>query len=259
MRCQFVFTPWESKALIAKAILQHPLIEATLEEGVIGIGRGTTNAYIIKEILKHTENEDFSFDIGNYVAGCVDGSLWESHPDTRAPEIAFIDGKPNIQPMNQTIEEADVLLKGANAIGSEGVAGVLCAHPQMGTMGTIYARALARGITIIVPVSLEKQLTHVITEILPLLGGQVNIDYVHGLPVSIFPVVGGELFTEIEAIEFLAPSSDVYHIGSGGIYKGAGAVILEVNGVEEELKDLISIYEEIKKITPLNVNLKPHS
>jgi len=259
MRCQLVFTPWESKAFIAKVILQHPLIEATLEEGVIGIGRGTTNAYIIKEILDHTDNKDFSFDIANYVAGCIDGSLWVSHPDTRAPEIAFINGKPNIQPISQTVEDADVLLKGANAIDSEGIAGVLCAHPQMGTIGTIYARSLARGVPIIVPISLEKQINHDITEILPFLGGQVNIDYVHGLPVSLFPIVGGELFTEIEAIEFIAPSSDVYHIGSGGIYNGAGAVILEVNGVEDELKDLISIYEEIKKVKPLNVNLKPHT
>ncbi|MHA1331619.1 MAG: hypothetical protein ACTSR2_11130, partial [Candidatus Hodarchaeales archaeon] len=204
-------------------------------------------------------NNDVKINLDNYVAGCIDGSLWVSEASTRTPEIAFYDGEPKIQPIDKSVEEADIILKGGNALDPDGNVGVLCAHPQMGTVGSFYARALARGVKIIAPISLEKQVPYNIIDMVPELGGQENNDYVNGLPVSLFPMIGAEIFSEIEAIEMLAPSSDVYPIGAGGIGNSSGSIVFEINGIEEELLDIIKIYEDIIRNTrPLNVNLKPH-
>ncbi len=257
MRCQLVFNQWESRAFIAKAIVKHPQVEIALDDGIIGIGRGITNAFIIREILESTGNTDFEIDLNNYVAGVVDGSLWVSEAETRTPEVAFYAGKPQFEPINQAVEKCDVILKGGNALGCDWVAGVLCAHPAGGTIGSVYSIAISRGIDIIVPISVEKMIPFPVTDIVPNLGGQKAIDYVRGLPVALFPIIGGEIFSEIEAMETLA-TVEVYPIGAGGVYDGAGATIFEISGPETEIQKLLDIYETVKDTKPLKINLKPH-
>ncbi|MFX1548660.1 MAG: hypothetical protein ACFFCU_20800 [Promethearchaeota archaeon] len=257
MRCQLVFNMWESRAFIAKAILNHPVMKENLSDGVIAIGRGLTNAFILREMLEFTNNVDFQINIDNYVAGIVEGSLWVSNSETRTPEVAFYNGKPKFEPIQQSIEKADVIIKGGNALGPDWIAGVLCAHPAGGTIGSVYAIAISRGIQIIIPISIGKMVPYSVTEIVPDLGGQQSIDYVRGMPVGLFPMVGGEVFSEIEAMEALA-NVEIYPIGAGGVYDGAGATIFEVSGIDEEVKKIIDLYENIKNTKPLKVNLKPH-
>lgn len=258
MRCQLVLNTWESKAFIAKAIINHPLLKKGIDDGVVAIGRGITNAFILREILEVTEHSDFQIDINNYVAGVVDGSLWVSNPDTRTPEVAFYNGTPKFEPIDQAIEKADIVIKGGNALGTDWVAGVLCAHPTGGTIGSVYATALSRGIKIIVPISLEKMVPFPVTEIVPELGGQGSVDYVRGLPVSLFPIVGGEIFSEIEAMFVLATGIEVYPIGAGGVYDGAGATVFEISGPDSEVQKILDVYKKIQNTEPLNINLKPH-
>ncbi|MFX1284236.1 MAG: hypothetical protein ACFFB5_11305 [Promethearchaeota archaeon] len=257
MRCQIVFNTWESRAFIAKAIIKHPHVENALKNGVIALGRGITNAYILREMLIYTDNTDFQIDVDNYVAGVVDGSLWASNSSTRTPEVALYKGKPKIEPIHKTIEKADLIMKGGNALGPDWIAGVLCAHPTGGTIGSFYAIAISRGIKIIVPISTGKMIPFSVTEIVPNLGGQQSIDYVRGMPVSLFPIVGGEVFSEIEALEMIA-KVEVYPIGAGGVYDGAGATIFEISGASEEISKIIDLYEKIKNTKPLNVDLQPH-
>lgn len=257
MRCQLVFNPWESRAFIAKAILHHPLVKKYLNTGVISIGRGLTNAFILKELLFETKNVEFQINLNNYVAGVIDGSLWLSNSETRTPEVAFYNGTPRFISMEDSIDDADLILKGANALSPDWVAGVLCAHPTGGTIGTIYAKSISKGKKILVPISTGKLVPYPIEHMIPELGGQVKIDYVRGLPVSLFPIIGGIIFSEIEAFQILA-EVEIYPIGAGGIYNGAGAVVFEVYGTTEEVNKIISVYEKIKDTDPLKVNLKPH-
>ncbi|MHA2305307.1 MAG: hypothetical protein ACXACU_07920 [Candidatus Hodarchaeales archaeon] len=257
MRCQLVFNQWESRAFIAKTIVKHPQVMKYLEDGIIGIGRGITNAFIIKEMLEITGNTDFEIDLNNYVAGVVDGSLWVSDSETRTPEVAFYAGEPKYEPINEAVEKCDIILKGGNALGCDWVAGVLCAHPSGGTIGSVYGIAISRGIEIIVPISIEKMIPFPVTDIVPNLGGQKAIDYVRGLPVALFPIIGGEIFSEIEAIETLA-MVEVYPIGAGGVYDGSGATIFEISGPETEVKKVLEIFEAIKDTKPLRINLKSH-
>ncbi len=256
MRIQLVFNMWESRAFIAKAILKHPDIEKHLKTGTIAIGRGITNSFILREFLWATGNTEFEIDIDNYVAGVIDGSLWQSNPDTRTPEVVFRNGKPFFESIANAVESCDIVIKGGNALGTDWVAGVLVAHPQGGTIGSVYAMCITRGIKMIVPISLEKMVPFPITELVPNLGGQKNIDFARGLPVGLFPIVGGEIFSEIDATDLLG-AVEVYPIGSGGVYDGAGSTIFEISGIESEVQKILDIYEQIKGTKPTKINLKP--
>jgi hypothetical protein len=257
MRIQLVFNIWESRAFIAKAILKHPDVEHHLKTGNIAIGRGITNSFILREFLWATGNTEFELDIDNYVAGVIDGSLWISNPKTRTPEVVFRKGKPFFESIADSAETYDLVIKGGNALGTDWVAGVLCAHPQGGTIGSIYATCISQGIKIIVPISLEKMVPFPITEIVPNLGGQKNIDFARGVPVSLFPIIGGEIFSEIDAIDLIA-AVEVYPIGAGGVYDGAGSTVFEISGIESEVQKILDIFEEIKGTKPTKVNLKEH-
>lgn len=257
MRVQLVFNIWESRAFIAKGIVRHPRVKKALSDGVIAIGRGTTNAFVLRELLTVTGNSDFDANINNYVSGLNDGSLWFADQTTKTPEVAFHEGTPEFQPMDEAIDDADLIIKGANAIGTDWIAGVLCAHPTGGTMGTVYAKAITHGKKILVPVSLEKMLPFPITDIVPDLGGQDTIDYSRGLAVSLFPITGGEIFTELEAFNSIA-KVEAYPIGAGGVYDGAGATIFEIFGAKEEVVKILAVFEEIKETPPLEINIQPH-
>ena len=257
MRIQLVFNIWESRAFIAKTILKHPDVEEYLKTGNIAIGRGTTNAFILREFLNATGNNDFEIDINNYVAGLIDGSLWVSDADTRTPEVVFREGQPSFEPINKSVDSCDLIIKGGNALGTDWIAGVLCAHPEGGTIGSVYSKAVSRGIKILVPISLEKMLPFPLVEISPNLGGQSNIDYARGLPVSLFPIIGGEIFSEIEAIDSVS-MVNVLPIGSGGVYNGAGSIVLEISGLDNEVQNVLDLFNQIKDAKPLNVNVKPH-
>jgi hypothetical protein len=257
MRCQIVFNVWESRAFIAKSILSHPNVAKSLKNGVIALGRGITNAFLLREMLEVTNNTDFQVDIDNYVAGVVDGSLWASNSATRTPEVAFYNGTPRFEAITKSVEKADLIIKGGNALGPDWIAGVLCAHPAAGTIGSVFAIAISRGIKILVPISVGKMIPFSVTDIIPDLGGQKAIDYVRGMPVGLFPIIGGEIFSEIEAFQTIA-NVDVYPIGAGGVYDGAGATIFEISGVKEEVNKIIALYEMIKNTNPLNIDLQPH-
>ncbi len=257
MHIQLVFNVWESKAFIAKAIMNHPDIQQHLTTGTIAIGRGITNAFILREFLNATGNSDFEIDIDNYVAGVIDGTLWVSDSDTRTPEVVFRQGKPNFEPIAESVNSCDLIIKGGNALGTDWVAGVLCAHPQGGTIGSVYSIAISRGIKILVPISLQKTIPFAVTEITPELGGQGKIDFARGLPVSLFPIVGGEIFSEIEAMDTIA-TVNVYPIAAGGVYKGAGASVFEISGSSSEVQKVKDLFEKIEDTEPLNVKLKPH-
>ena len=256
MRIQLVFRNWESKAFIAKTIIHHPDVQEHLKTGIIAIGRGTTNAFIIRELLRITNNTDFRIDLNNYVAGVIDGDLWLSNPETRTPELIFRKGQPSFEPIVDIVDSCDLVIKGGNALGTDWTAGVLCAHPQGGTIGSVYATCLSKGIKILVPISMEKVIPVSIADITTNLGGQKQIDYARGLPVSLFPIIGGEIFSEIEAIDTIA-TVNVFPIASGGIGDGAGSITVELEGIESEIQKVRTVFEEIKETKPLNVNLKP--
>jgi len=57
-----VLEPAESKRLIAKAVAALPEVKAVLKKGILVIGWGTTNAFVVEEVLGKTiaHKTDFS-------------------------------------------------------------------------------------------------------------------------------------------------------------------------------------------------------
>ena len=51
MKMTVSLTVSESKRLIAKGIAQHPAVKAALENGIVAVAKGTTNAYVAEELL----------------------------------------------------------------------------------------------------------------------------------------------------------------------------------------------------------------
>ncbi len=51
MKAQISLTTSESKRLIAKAVKEHPKVKNALENGIVAIALGSTNAFVAEEIL----------------------------------------------------------------------------------------------------------------------------------------------------------------------------------------------------------------
>ena len=75
--------------------------------------------------------------------------------------------------------------------------------------------------------------------------------------VSLFPIIGGEIFSEIDAIDLIA-AVEVYPIGAGGVYDGAGSTVFEIVGTDTEVQKILDLFEQIKNTKPMKVNLKEH-
>ena len=65
MRALVTFTVAESKKLIAKAVVKHPIVVRALVDHTIILGSGTTNAFV------YTEMTGKPMDPGSFVAGII--------------------------------------------------------------------------------------------------------------------------------------------------------------------------------------------
>ncbi|KYK36306.1 MAG: hypothetical protein AYK18_11850 [Theionarchaea archaeon DG-70] len=59
MLCQIILTPWESRRLIAKAVVQLPEVQNALARGIVCIARGTTTSFIVEEITGDIKKEQY--------------------------------------------------------------------------------------------------------------------------------------------------------------------------------------------------------
>lgn len=77
----------ESKRLIAKAVVAMPEVKAAMQHGRLIVGRGSTNAYIVEELL-NTYVEKSHYTVGVITAG----TLCVTPEDDRMPEVVFVEG-----------------------------------------------------------------------------------------------------------------------------------------------------------------------
>src|SRR5664280_2043851 len=123
MQALFTLTPAESKRLIGKGVVALPEIKHTMKNGYLLVGRGSTNAYILEELLgKKIKKEGYT--AGQVIKGilCVLGA------EERTKPVTFYKGKPlPVEPGSvlDKLTAGDILLKGANAIDGEGNVGVI--------------------------------------------------------------------------------------------------------------------------------------
>lgn len=240
MKAQFSLTSSESKRLIGKAVSQHPKVKKALKSGIVAVGLGSTNAFVIEEILEK------KIEKGRYVAGFVD----EKGPcvvpvSERVPEVVLKKGKVIKEKPGEIVKKmgpADIFIKGANALDFDGIAGVMMASETGGTVAEVLGVIKARGVNLIIPVGLEKLVPYSVSEVSNA-AGIFEVDCSLGIPVGVMPVAG-EVITEIEALEGLGVRAIV--IGSGGMGDGETAKTFQIEGGKREVEGVVNAIKKIK-------------
>lgn len=233
---QITLTPPESKRIIAMGVKTLPVIRQALENGIILITLGTTNAYVAEELTGR------KIDPFRYAAGYI-GEKAEVVPiDKRLPAIAMKNGKEvKSDTILNEMTADDVVIKGANAIDPDGIAGVMMANPVGGTTGGFVGTVMAKGINLVIPVGLEKSIPYSVIEISKRIGLQ-RCSKSMGLPVGMMPLFG-EVITEVEALLLLG-AEEAFPIGAGGINGGEGAITMCVAG--ENVDEIFELVQKVK-------------
>ncbi len=254
MKALVCLTPWEAKRLIAKGIASDIDIQECFENNRILIARGIHCAYLIEELTgKILEKNKFA---AGMVSNTSTKRLGGVDPSKRLPELMIEKGEvKEVQittDLVRSLDSGDLIIKSANALDTEYVPAILASHPTGGTYGAFWPTALARGITVICPVSLERLVIDSVLDSAGLMGIS-EIDLSMGAKCGLLPMAGAIVFTEIDALETLFPELTVTHVASGGLGRGGeGSVTLLLEGEEEE--DVQAAFDLIQKII---VNEKP--
>jgi hypothetical protein len=236
-----VLTPAESKRLIAKAVAILPEVKRALAHGTVIIALGTTNVFVVEEIL------GINLSKRCYTAGYNGGGeLRVTSAKIRLGTYVLKKGKKVEMPIEDALKgfgPEDVIVKGANAIDLWGNAGVLIGGETGGTIGMALPVVVARRSHIIVPVGLEKLIPSVI-EAAPHFSLS-RFKYCTGNSVGYMPLVNAQVLTEIQALKVLCGVSAT-HVASGGIGGSEGSVVLTKEGVEEDIDRAFASVKALK-------------
>lgn len=245
MKAQITLTVSESKRLIARGVAALDIVRARLEKGIIMVSTGSTNAYILEELLGER------FDKRTYVTGRFTPAgkklAWST---ANRPDAVFRDGQlaPDLDRFSavKVMQPGDIFIKGANALNYErGIAGIWVGGEGGGTVGGTLGYIITRKLRLLLPVGLEKCLPY------PIEAAAIAVNYEDealGTVVSLFPV-HGQIFTEIEALRTLA-GVEVIPCGAGGIAGAEGSVALLLRGDAQTVRKAMEIVEGIRGEPP---------
>ncbi len=170
-----------------------------------------------------------------------------SAKEDRIPTRFFLKGESvemESRDFLKTLERGDVVIKGANAVDWEGNAGVLVGNETGGTIGALLGIACVRGIPLIIPVGLEKLIMGSVTQAAS--GwGQLTLSYAMGMNCWLTPVTTGMVITEIQALGLLA-GVRARLVAGGGVGGSEGAVVLLMEGYQEQLDKAVEIVQSVK-------------
>ena len=241
MRMGCVLTVAESKRLIAKGVAALGCVKRALQDGVVVICKGTTNSYVVEEVLgEPIEKTDY----------CT-GTTWPANADRegkvsgKIPDVVLKNGQPiegaTAIGYAPDLREGDVFIKGANALNYERQqAGILIGHPTGGTIGAAIGTLIARRAHLITPVGLEKNIGVDLSAAAAFLNEPGER---RGGEPTLWPVEG-EIVTEIEALRELT-GVEVMPVGAGGIGGAEGSVRLSIEGTREEVEATAALLESI--------------
>lgn len=246
MRIQITLTPSESKRLIAKGVKALPSVQKAFHNYHIILAGGTTNAFLLEELLGEKIEKKSTYTVGLI----TDGKTGSSDSEDRVHPVVITKGKEEDKEVHwksflPNLEPGDVFIKGGNAVDHTGIAAVLAANNMGGTIGTAWGPIMQRGIELIIPIGLEKLVPDVRDAVEFMAGSPV--DEAIGDKVGLMPVMGATVVTEINALEILYKVK-AKCIAAGGIGGSEGAVVLVIDGEENEVRkaldDVISLKGE---------------
>lgn len=247
-KASVVLTVAESKRLIAKGVAALQSVQRALKEGMIAIAKGTTNAYVVEELLGRT------IDKPAYTTGLTMPRKTMHTSGLREQKLPDIVLKNGVPVEGMTVIEAvkhmgkgDVFIKGANALDyRRKTAGILIGHPEGGTIGATIGTIVARRIELVIPVGLEK-LVYEDIETLSVKTRAPDDELLTETP-TLMPVTG-TIITEIEALKLLC-DVEATLIASGGVAGAEGSVRLMIEGDSEKVKRALQLIESIQGEPP---------
>ncbi len=245
MIAQVTLTVSESKRLIARGVAALDIVRARMQRGIIMVSTGTTNAYVLEELLGER------FDKRTYVTGRITpaGRALE-WPSANRPDAVFRDGKlaPDLDRYSavRVMEPGDIFIKGANALNYErSIAGIWVGGEGGGTIGNTLGYIITRKLTLLIPVGLEKCVPYPIEAASGAISEETET---LGPVVSLFPV-HGRIFTEIEALRTLA-GVEAIPCGAGGIAGAEGSVSLLLRGDADAVRAAMALIDGIRGEPP---------
>jgi hypothetical protein len=244
---QFVLTPAAAKRLIGLAMVVHPAVQAALRSNTLVIIAGTTNGYVAEEILK-TLGQEEGFSRKRFFRGIVlppgrTTELGRLPDESDFPgDVVIVSGVwqkgKTIFDVADSLEEGDLILKGANALDPvRHQAAVLVGHPRGGTIIAALQAVVGRRVQLILPVGLEKRISGDLMEL------AVRLNAPAGLGPRLLPVPG-EVFTEIDAIRLLC-GAESEMMAAGGVGGAEGAVWLALQGSPVQMEKAEKLMKEV--------------
>jgi hypothetical protein len=253
MKAQVTLTVTESKKLISKAVAEMAVVKKAMKDHTIAIQPSTTTFFLIQYLTGRTPTyfvcgvtipEGTTRTYERY--GSEPGALeLRNHWVIRKGKLDYlhptIEGGQTIDDILRQLAADDVYIRSANAIDPQGNVATLVADVMGGTMGRCIS-LLAKGVTMIFPVGLEK-LIPVSVFVAAKECGIFAWDYSMGLPCGLIPCGTGISITEMQAINILTGAIAI-PVASGGIAGAEGAVTLALKGTDEQVEEAVKIIEE---------------
>jgi len=245
MKAELVLTVSESKRLIAKGVACLDFVQARLNEGVIVLATGSTNAYVYEELTGR------AIDKRTYLTGRTTPAKtrleWKVD---HIPDLVLVNGQPASELDRFTalalMKAGDVYIKGANALNyATGLAGITISDPSGGTIGGAMGAIIGKKLRLLIPVGLEKEVPFDIRKASALAAGaEGRVGAVH----SVWPIQG-TIFTEIEALKVLC-SVDAYPVAAGGIGGAEGGLRLLLLGGNQAVRQALDLVKSIQGEPP---------
>ncbi|MCC6146540.1 MAG: hypothetical protein IT308_03120 [Anaerolineaceae bacterium] len=248
-RALVTLTSEESKRLIAKGIAALPVVQKAKERGIIGLCVCSSAKYVAEELLGEPLPA-----FAPYICGFINRQGAFAVADDKAgKQLALVRGEAvwlnwpeeNLARYVRTMNFHDVIIKSGNILDTNRKAGTLVGLSNGGEYGKYLPYILARGITLIVPMTLNKSVPYLLEEIMPEMGiTKISPQRAQGEPCGMLPLPG-LVVTECDALATLA---DVRALPAamGGVGEGLGTVTLLLIGQERNIEKAWTLVESIK-------------
>ncbi len=245
VQAQAILTVSESKRLIAKAVKEMPIVKNALENGMVIIAKGTTNAYVAEEITGK-KMEKAAFVLGRIQPEKGGKKL----PEVKGvPEVILEKGQVVDLPLAEAVKKlkpGDVVIKGGNALDYKNkLVAVDIASPNSGTTGTIMPYVIGRKAYLVIPIGLDKLVAGDIVDLT--LKMREPVESLNAVQ-SMF-LLTGEIVTELEAINVLTGAT-AFQCSAGGIGGAEGSVWLVFRGTREQVTNALKLVQSIQGEPP---------
>ena len=254
MKAMVTLTSEESKRLIAKSIVQMEAVQRAKEEAFIGLSLCTSCGYVIQELLGEQ-----SINLSEYCCGFTYAGGSCRVPSSGQKRLLLLDKgekrwlnfpEENFTAFIDQMDGDDIIIKSGNIMDPQGNVGVLAASLNGGEAGDYLGHILAKGIQLIVPMTLNKTSPIPLAEIIPHMGVyKFRRDRVHGMSCGMMPLPG-KVITEMDAFRDLFGVKAI-PVAMNGVGSGTGSVTLVLMGEDQAVEKAWQGVSKIKGEPPL--------